>query len=193
MWLPTPPSPLLPPPLPLAGRGRGRGGPASQPVLARDRPQALNLPPHHPHRPATVAHAARCQETGTLDSRDDNDDVHRMSTVWDWIWFPVFPLLLRQSSAKFFPVTFVGAICWIACFSYLMVWWAHQVRWLHRTPCCKKKQKKHLEILKMSALHLFSTTVYPALNVMRVLQPFPAVSYKWNSSLHLEPVLQGHV
>lgn len=34
---------------------------------------------------------------------------------------------LFQSSKKFFPVTFLGAICWIACFSYLMVWWAHQV------------------------------------------------------------------
>ncbi|XP_071361519.1 sodium/potassium/calcium exchanger 2-like [Trachinotus anak] len=45
----------------------------------------------------------------------------------------VFPLWLslpdvrRESSKKFFPVTFIGAICWIALFSYLMVWWAHQV------------------------------------------------------------------
>lgn len=45
----------------------------------------------------------------------------------------VFPLWLslpdvrRESSAKFFPITFIGAICWIAFFSYLMVWWAHQV------------------------------------------------------------------
>ncbi|KAF0029379.1 hypothetical protein F2P81_018484 [Scophthalmus maximus] len=33
----------------------------------------------------------------------------------------------ETSSKKFFPVTFFGAICWIAAFSYLMVWWAHQV------------------------------------------------------------------
>ncbi|AWP05937.1 putative sodium/potassium/calcium exchanger 2-like [Scophthalmus maximus] len=45
----------------------------------------------------------------------------------------VFPLWLtlpdvrRESSARFFPVTFLGAISWIAFFSYLMVWWAHQV------------------------------------------------------------------
>ncbi|KAJ8373021.1 hypothetical protein AAFF_G00272120 [Aldrovandia affinis] len=45
----------------------------------------------------------------------------------------VFPLWLtlpdvrRETSRKFFPITFVGAICWIAAFSYLMVWWAHQV------------------------------------------------------------------
>ncbi|XP_073907830.1 sodium/potassium/calcium exchanger 2 isoform X5 [Castor canadensis] len=32
-----------------------------------------------------------------------------------------------QSSRKFFPITFFGAITWIAVFSYLMVWWAHQV------------------------------------------------------------------
>ncbi|XP_062379712.1 sodium/potassium/calcium exchanger 2-like [Sardina pilchardus] len=48
--------------------------------------------------------------------------------------FPiVFPLWLtlpdvRRDSAKpFFPITFIGSISWIAAFSYLMVWWAHQV------------------------------------------------------------------
>ncbi|XP_019732030.1 sodium/potassium/calcium exchanger 2-like [Hippocampus comes] len=45
----------------------------------------------------------------------------------------VFPLWLtlpdvrRESSEKFFPITFLGSITWIAFFSYLMVWWAHQV------------------------------------------------------------------
>ncbi|XP_071244283.1 sodium/potassium/calcium exchanger 2-like isoform X1 [Salvelinus alpinus] len=45
----------------------------------------------------------------------------------------VFPLWLslpdvrRKTSTKFFPITFIGSICWIAAFSYLMVWWAHQV------------------------------------------------------------------
>ncbi|XP_050971062.1 sodium/potassium/calcium exchanger 2 isoform X2 [Labeo rohita] len=45
----------------------------------------------------------------------------------------VFPLWItlpdvrKPTSKKFFPVTFLGAICWIAGFSYLMVWWAHQV------------------------------------------------------------------
>ncbi|XP_069864051.1 sodium/potassium/calcium exchanger 2 isoform X4 [Dipodomys merriami] len=50
------------------------------------------------------------------------------------IVFPiVFPLWLtlpdvrKPSSRKFFPITFFGAIAWIAAFSYLMVWWAHQV------------------------------------------------------------------
>ncbi|NP_001397430.1 sodium/potassium/calcium exchanger 1 isoform 2 [Mus musculus] len=45
----------------------------------------------------------------------------------------VFPLWLtipdvrRQESRKFFVITFLGSIIWIAMFSYLMVWWAHQV------------------------------------------------------------------
>ncbi|XP_058240601.1 sodium/potassium/calcium exchanger 2-like isoform X8 [Hemibagrus wyckioides] len=45
----------------------------------------------------------------------------------------VFPLWItlpdvrKPTSKKFFPVTFLGAICWIACFSYLMVFLAHQV------------------------------------------------------------------
>ncbi|KAM5340961.1 sodium/potassium/calcium exchanger 1 isoform 2-T3 [Glossophaga mutica] len=45
----------------------------------------------------------------------------------------VFPLWLtvpdvrRLESRKFFVVTFLGSIMWIATFSYLMVWWAHQV------------------------------------------------------------------
>lgn len=28
------------------------------------------------------------------------------------------------SAKKFFPITFLGSILWIAAFSYLMVWWA---------------------------------------------------------------------
>ncbi|XP_040894336.1 sodium/potassium/calcium exchanger 1-like [Toxotes jaculatrix] len=45
----------------------------------------------------------------------------------------VFPLWLtvpdvrNQKSRRFFVVTFLGSILWIAIFSYLMVWWAHQV------------------------------------------------------------------
>ncbi|XP_068164167.1 sodium/potassium/calcium exchanger 2-like isoform X2 [Antennarius striatus] len=42
------------------------------------------------------------------------------------LWLTL-PDVRKASSKKFFPITFLGAICWIACFSYLMVWWAHQV------------------------------------------------------------------
>lgn len=37
-------------------------------------------------------------------------------------------LSIFQNAERFFPFTFLGSICWIAFFSYLMVWWAHQVR-----------------------------------------------------------------
>uniref|UniRef100_A0A665XFN4 Solute carrier family 24 member 2 n=1 Tax=Echeneis naucrates TaxID=173247 RepID=A0A665XFN4_ECHNA len=45
------------------------------------------------------------------------------------LWLTL-PDVRKPASKKFFPITFLGAICWIAGFSYLMVWWAHQVqRW----------------------------------------------------------------
>ncbi|XP_004855821.1 sodium/potassium/calcium exchanger 1 isoform X1 [Heterocephalus glaber] len=42
------------------------------------------------------------------------------------LWLTV-PNVRRQESRKFFVITFLGSIIWIAMFSYLMVWWAHQV------------------------------------------------------------------
>ncbi|XP_074486824.1 sodium/potassium/calcium exchanger 2-like isoform X1 [Sebastes fasciatus] len=60
-------------------------------------------------------------------------DTNRKRITYLAIMPIVFPLWLtlpdvrRESSARFFPVTFLGAISWIAFFSYLMVWWAHQV------------------------------------------------------------------
>ncbi|NXV32686.1 NCKX2 protein, partial [Rissa tridactyla] len=46
------------------------------------------------------------------------------------IVFPLWaslPDVRKPRSRKFFPITFFGSITWIAFFSYLMVWWAHQV------------------------------------------------------------------
>ncbi|XP_071887018.1 sodium/potassium/calcium exchanger 2 isoform X3 [Anas platyrhynchos] len=46
------------------------------------------------------------------------------------IVFPLWaslPDVRNPRSRKFFPITFFGSISWIAFFSYLMVWWAHQV------------------------------------------------------------------
>lgn len=52
-------------------------------------------------------------------------------TITYFILLPiVFPLWLtlpdtrKKTSRKFFAVTFLGSILWIAVFSYLMVWWA---------------------------------------------------------------------
>uniref|UniRef100_A0A667Z2U1 Solute carrier family 24 member 2 n=1 Tax=Myripristis murdjan TaxID=586833 RepID=A0A667Z2U1_9TELE len=42
------------------------------------------------------------------------------------LWLTL-PDVRKPTAKKFFPITFLGAICWIAGFSYLMVWWAHQV------------------------------------------------------------------
>lgn len=119
----------------LSGWRRGGGGPASEPVLARVQPQAIHLPLNHPHRPAAVAHAARRQENGAWcwarpTHNNSKQDCHVFFSLYSpCLWYSQIALLfsLFKSSKKFFPVTFLGAICWIACFSYLMVWWAHQV------------------------------------------------------------------
>ncbi|KAM3608596.1 uncharacterized protein V6R79_001431 [Siganus canaliculatus] len=42
------------------------------------------------------------------------------------LWLTV-PDVRNQKSRRFFAFTFLGSIMWIAIFSYLMVWWAHQV------------------------------------------------------------------
>ncbi|XP_028420024.1 sodium/potassium/calcium exchanger 2 isoform X1 [Perca flavescens] len=42
------------------------------------------------------------------------------------LWITL-PDVRKPTAKKFFPITFLGAITWIAGFSYLMVWWAHQV------------------------------------------------------------------
>ncbi|XP_014319258.1 LOW QUALITY PROTEIN: sodium/potassium/calcium exchanger 2 [Myotis lucifugus] len=84
--------------------------------------------------------AAEAQQTA--ETGDDEDD-QPLSLAWPpnprkqvtfLIVLPiVFPLWLtlpdvrKPSARKFFPITFFGAITWIAIFSYLMVWWAHQV------------------------------------------------------------------
>lgn len=60
-------------------------------------------------------------------------DTNRKRLTYLLILPIVFPLWLtlpdvrRESARRFFPFTFIGSICWIAGFSYLMVWWAHQV------------------------------------------------------------------
>ncbi|XP_044283866.1 sodium/potassium/calcium exchanger 2 isoform X2 [Varanus komodoensis] len=74
---------------------------------------------------------------------EEEDEDQPLSLAWPdtprkqltyLIIFPiVFPLWVtlpdvrNPSAKKFFPLTFFGSISWIAAFSYLMVWWAHQV------------------------------------------------------------------
>nr|XP_056704179.1 sodium/potassium/calcium exchanger 2 [Euleptes europaea] len=76
------------------------------------------------------------------DEEQDDDD-QPLSLAWPdtcrkrLTYLAILPIVLplwitlpdvrNAKSKKYFPVTFFGAISWIAIFSYLMVWWAHQV------------------------------------------------------------------
>ncbi|KFV84551.1 Sodium/potassium/calcium exchanger 1 [Struthio camelus australis] len=82
-------------------------------------------------------------EEDSDDSTDDEENDEPLSLEWPetrkkqaiyLFLFPiVFPLwstvpdVRNPDSKKFFVITFFGSIIWIAVFSYLMVWWAHQV------------------------------------------------------------------
>ncbi|KAK3569978.1 hypothetical protein QTP86_007876 [Hemibagrus guttatus] len=56
-------------------------------------------------------------------------DTRRKQATYLFLLPIVFPLWLTvpDASKKYFVITFLGSIVWIAIFSYLMVWWAHQV------------------------------------------------------------------
>ncbi|NXH15753.1 NCKX1 protein, partial [Bucco capensis] len=83
------------------------------------------------------------EEDSDDDSTEDDENDEPLSLKWPetrkkqaiyLFLFPiVFPLwstlpdVRNPDSKKFFVITFFGSIIWIAAFSYLMVWWAHQV------------------------------------------------------------------
>ncbi|XP_012625218.2 sodium/potassium/calcium exchanger 2 [Microcebus murinus] len=95
-----------------------------------------------PVQNGNLSHSIEAAEVQTTETADDEDD-QPLSLAWPantrkqvtfLIVLPiVFPLWItlpdvrKPSSRKFFPITFFGSITWIAIFSYLMVWWAHQV------------------------------------------------------------------
>ncbi|KAM6058314.1 sodium/potassium/calcium exchanger 1 [Chlamydotis macqueenii] len=72
---------------------------------------------------------------------DENDEplslewpeTRKKQAIYLFLFPIVFPLwstlpdVRNPDSKKFFVITFFGSIIWIAVFSYLMVWWAHQV------------------------------------------------------------------
>uniref|UniRef100_A0A6Q2XQC5 Sodium/calcium exchanger membrane region domain-containing protein n=1 Tax=Esox lucius TaxID=8010 RepID=A0A6Q2XQC5_ESOLU len=82
-------------------------------------------------------------QEGEAPAEDEEDEDQPLSLSWPdtmrkrftylLIMPIVFPLWLtlpdvrKPTAKKFFPISFLGSICWIAGFSYLMVWWAHQV------------------------------------------------------------------
>ncbi|XP_077375276.1 sodium/potassium/calcium exchanger 1-like isoform X2 [Festucalex cinctus] len=85
------------------------------------------------------------RESEDDDGDEEEDEEEKEPLSLDWPESPrkqatyllllpiVFPLWLtlpdvrNPTSKKYFAVTFIGTIVWIAVFSYLMVWWAHQV------------------------------------------------------------------
>ncbi|NWU37724.1 NCKX1 protein, partial [Hylia prasina] len=83
------------------------------------------------------------QEDSDGDSTEGDENDEPLSLEWPesrtkqaiyLFLFPiVFPLwstlpdVRNPESKRFFVITFFGSILWIAAFSYLMVWWAHQV------------------------------------------------------------------
>ncbi|XP_058157903.1 sodium/potassium/calcium exchanger 2 isoform X2 [Dasypus novemcinctus] len=96
-----------------------------------------------PVQNGNLSHSIEATEVQhTAETSEDEED-QPLSLAWPsnarkqvtfLIVFPiVFPLWVtlpdvrKPSSRKFFPITFFGSITWIAIFSYLMVWWAHQV------------------------------------------------------------------
>ncbi|XP_005931328.1 sodium/potassium/calcium exchanger 2 isoform X2 [Haplochromis burtoni] len=80
---------------------------------------------------------------GDEGGEEDEDEDKPLSLAWpdtprkQITYLLILPIILplwltlpdvrRETSERFFPVTFLGSIFWIAFFSYLMVWWAHQV------------------------------------------------------------------
>ncbi|NXY31758.1 NCKX1 protein, partial [Pomatorhinus ruficollis] len=87
--------------------------------------------------------SSESQEDSDGDSTEGDENDEPLSLEWPesrtkqaiyLFLFPiVFPLwstlpdVRNPESKKFFVITFFGSILWIAVFSYLMVWWAHQV------------------------------------------------------------------
>ncbi|NXW89205.1 NCKX1 protein, partial [Alopecoenas beccarii] len=88
--------------------------------------------------------SSKSEEDSDNDSADDDDEndeplslawpeTRKKQAIYLFLFPIVFPLwstmpdVRNPDSKKFFVLTFFGSIIWIAAFSYLMVWWAHQV------------------------------------------------------------------
>ncbi|NXO60038.1 NCKX1 protein, partial [Aramus guarauna] len=88
--------------------------------------------------------SSESEEDSDDDSTEDDDEndeplslewpeTRKKQAIYLFLFPIVFPLwstlpdVRNPDSKKFFVITFFGSIIWIAAFSYLMVWWAHQV------------------------------------------------------------------
>ncbi|KAG8455071.1 hypothetical protein GDO86_001335 [Hymenochirus boettgeri] len=96
-----------------------------------------------PMQNGNVSHNIEAADTLQQVASADEEEDQPLSLAWPAstrkkaIYLAVLPIVFplwvtlpdvrNPTSRKFFPVTFFGSITWIAVFSYLMVWWAHQV------------------------------------------------------------------
>ncbi|XP_075450796.1 sodium/potassium/calcium exchanger 2 isoform X2 [Ascaphus truei] len=90
-----------------------------------------------------ISHSIEAAESQVTGAGLDDEEDRPLSLAWPnngrkrAVYLAVLPIIFplwltlpdvrKTSSRKFFPLTFFGSITWIAIFSYLMVWWAHQV------------------------------------------------------------------
>ncbi|KAM8804576.1 sodium/potassium/calcium exchanger 1 [Eudromia elegans] len=118
--------------------------PASDSEPSKDRPKADTAQDgQHSSDSDDSEDSSSETEEDSDSSTDDEENDEPLSLEWPetrkkqaiyLFLFPiVFPLwstipdVRNPDSKKFFVITFFGSIIWIAVFSYLMVWWAHQV------------------------------------------------------------------
>ncbi|XP_040273159.1 sodium/potassium/calcium exchanger 2 [Bufo bufo] len=96
-----------------------------------------------PVQNGNVTHNIEAAETQVTSAEPADEGDHPLTLAWPTkkrkraVYLAVLPIVFplwitlpdvrNASSRKFYPVTFFGSIAWIAVFSYLMVWWAHQV------------------------------------------------------------------
>ncbi|CAH2293930.1 sodium potassium calcium exchanger 2 isoform X1 [Pelobates cultripes] len=96
-----------------------------------------------PVQNGNVSHSIEADAAQLTGGQVAEEEDHPLSLAWPTdrrkraayltvlpIVFPLWitlPDVRKPTSRKFFPITFFGSITWIAIFSYLMVWWAHQV------------------------------------------------------------------
>ncbi|NXN06883.1 NCKX1 protein, partial [Indicator maculatus] len=116
---------------------------ASGPELSRQKADAPQDGQASSDSNTSEESSSESEEDSDDDSTEDNGNDEPLSLEWPetrkkqaiyLFLFPiVFPLwstlpdIRNPDSKKFFVMTFFGSIIWIAAFSYLMVWWAHQV------------------------------------------------------------------
>lgn len=128
---------------------RGGGGQRTAVFkVAWKQAKAGDLPAPAAHRVPAVAHAAGRPQPGEHDvtslcrffittvwsRRAGVHHAHHCDTVYrGTVSDHVVKTSVFQASRRYFVASFLGSILWIGVFSYLMVWWAHQVGW-HLTP-----------------------------------------------------------